>query len=128
MKKLRLKDFKIICHEFHTNFKSDQLQPARIVDGLTKIYQETFGLPSDDILGWENKIKCGIFVCEFKFFKQAAPPPSKLSPAEWYGVIFRCIDKSRSMRPFTKSLPEFLYFYDNPDGYFRLEKVYMEDQ
>jgi len=141
MKKLEIKDFETICNEFHKNFVSDQLQPARIVDALTKTYQSLFGVPSDDVLGWENMIKCGIFVCEFKYFQQGAPPPRDLSPAEWhgvvindlspvewYGVMFRCINKSRSLRPFTKSLPEFLHFYDNPTGYFRLEQIYMNDQ
>lgn len=122
MKKLQLKDFDIICDEFHKNFTSDQLQPARIIHSLTDTYQQLFGVPSDDILGWENKIKCGIFACEFKFFKHAN------GRIEWYGVMFTHTDRSKSMRPFTKSLPEFLYFYDNPQGYFRLEGIYMRDQ
>jgi len=127
MKKLTLKDFEIICDDFHKNFTSDQLQSARIIDSLTTVYQNLFGLPSKEIIGWAAKVQCGIFVCQFKFFKNGMPGiPSR--EVEWYGVQFRCIDKSRSIRPFTKSLPEFLYHYDNPDGYFRLEQVYMEDQ
>lgn len=128
MKKLELKEFNVICDEFHKNFTSDQMQPARIVHALTEMYQRLFGVPSDDVLGWENKVKCGIFACEFKFFQEnefANPPKGK---AEWYGVMFRCIDKSRSLRVFTKPLPEFLHFYDNPQGYFRLEQIYMQDQ
>jgi len=124
MKKLNLRDFEIICDEFHRNFTSDDLQPARIVNSLTTVYQHLFGLPSKDIIGWAAKVQCGIFVCTFKFFKNGLPSEKP----EWYGVQFRCIDKSRSIRPFIKSLPEFLYHYDNPDGYFRLEQVYMEDQ
>lgn len=123
MKKIELRDFVTICDEFHKNFVSDQLQPARIVNSLKETYQQVFGVPSDDVLGWENKIKCGIFACEFKFFKNAT-----LGGDEWYGVVFTCIDKSRSIRPFTKPLPEFLHFYDNPTGYFRLERIYMDDQ
>jgi len=127
MKNLELRDFVTICDEFHRNFTSDQLQPARIVDALKQTYQQLFGVPSDNVLGWENKVKCGIFACEFKFFKNGMPGIPRRE-VEWFGVQFGCIDKNRSIRSFTKSLPEFLHFYDNPQGYFRLEQIYMNDQ
>lgn len=118
MQKFDLKDMSILVNHFHDKVFPDNKRDNEdcTINILTQQYQAVFGN------GEGNYFTTGRFECYFKYDGYVINPG--LERRQGINIQFR--DTKKTMKDFTKSLEVFLHLYDNPEGYFRLERIMFE--
>lgn len=118
MQKYDLKDMQILVQHFHDKVfpNNDRKYEDCTINILTEQYQIVFGK------GEGSYFYTGRFECYFVYDAIVLRPD--LERRQGLNVSFR--DTKKIMRGFKKSLEVFLHLYDNPEGYFRLERLMFE--
>jgi hypothetical protein len=118
MNRFTVNDMKIIVNDFHQKVSHHLTggNQSYIINILTKQYQELF----DN--GETNQFQIGRFQCYFVY--QSLVLVKDIKP----GIHVAFQDLRKTMRPFKKPLAVFLHLYDNPHGYFRLERIMFDLQ
>lgn len=118
MQKFDLKDMTILVEHFHQEVfpNNNRSHEDCTINILTRQYQALFSN------GEGSYFNTGRFECHFRYDGAVLiPGPER---RQGLNVMFR--DTKGSIRSFEKSLEVFLHLYDNPDGYFRLERIMFE--
>jgi len=119
MKKLDLNDMRILVDNFHDKVftKENELEITECAIGiLTEEYQRIYNQTSI------GSFTIGRFNCCFTYDRMVFSPNDERR--QGINVVFE--DNMKIMRQFKKSLQVFLHLYDNPEGYFRLERIMFE--
>ena len=118
MKKFNLREMTILVDHFHKKVfpNNDRTHEDCAVNILTAHYQTTFGN------GEGSFFYTGRFECYFVYDATVLSP----GPDRRQGLNVSFRDTKKIIRGFKKSLQVFLHLYDNPEGYFRLERIMFE--
>ena len=123
MKQITLKDFEIVVDDFTK--KTIHIDRDQLCQCLMDTYMDELGA---DVRIEKKKIG----IEERKTARECIEVPRYSCYIVWYkhpfdesqtGFKVNFIPKKEHETSFTKSLAEFLHFYDNPNGLFRLESL-----
>lgn len=123
MKRITLKEFEVVVDDFTK--KTIDIDRHLICRHLMLVYMEHIGTDSEiDIRGEgavralqaSDRIDVKRYTCWIDWRKEYFPVKK-----EYFAVHFS--PKNGRESSFTKTLAEFLHFYDNPAGIFRLEQL-----
>jgi hypothetical protein len=118
MKQFDLKDMTTLVDHFHEKVfpNNNRKYEDCTINILTREYQNAFGN------GKGSYFITNRFECHFTYDPVVLHP----GPDRRQGINVTFRDTKGTMRGFKKSLQVFLHLYDNPEGYFRLERIMFE--
>ena len=122
MKQISLKDFEVVVDDFTR--KTIHVDRDTIIASLTETYYyelDTDKFEENPEIITMNGIDVPRYNCHIQWKRDIVPKKK-----EYFIVYFR--PQNSRETTFSKTLAEFLHFYDNPTGLFRLERLSFQFQ